>query len=206
MEPPLAGCIFDDDAAWLRRLIVMMKLIVSVLVAAAAGCAADVNLPLDLQRGGAGHPIGWPAWSRADFPHQGYVHEVAWAADGGLLASVPMRTTGSSADHISVLTRHEADGTLDWNVELTGYEYFGPLSATDDGGAVVAIESENYESSGLDGLSALAWYDRDGNQTAIWRAGPHLTRGLLHGITAVRALPDGSVFWAGEVWSPASGC
>ncbi len=196
----------------------MMRLSISLLMATALGCASDVDLPLDLERGAdppasdsppesppdsppesSRPPLGALAWARTDFGDQGYVHDLVWAADGGLLATAPMaRPEGDDYLSIRLLTRHQPDGTLDWDVHGNENDFLGVLSPTADGGAVVAISPDDWSEEGPNRPAGLDWYDGDGNLMRSWRAGEHDTEHTLREIDAVQTLPDGRVFWAGQ--------
>ena len=190
----------------------MMKLIAPVLMVASLGCASDVDLPLDLQSEDPtpaspsepppdqqSPPLGQPAWSRADFTQQGYVDLVAWATDGGLLATLDLLILGQD-DRERMLARYTADGALEWEVAATTSDYVSALSATSHGGAVIGLSTENpfgepARPAGLD------WYDAGGNLAASWRADELGTEDMLRRIATVQALPDEGVFWAGATLS-----
>jgi len=198
----------------------MMKRIVPILVATALGCSTEVDLPLDLDRDTQPSPeetadsppddppppdappappaVGQLAWSRTDFEAPGYVHDIAWATDGGLLATVPMiRVVDGEEEQVRLLTRHAPDGTLDWDVHGNSNDYLGVLSATPGGGAVVAVSPEDWV-EGPTRPAGLDWYDIDGNLTRSWRPADQDTDDMLREIDAVQAFPDGRVFWAGQ--------
>lgn len=189
----------------------MIKMTVSILMATALGCAAEVDLPLDLDRGaqtpldlppGSTPPLGQPAWSRTDFAAPGSVHDIAWATDGGLLATVPMgREVNGDFEPIRALTRHAADGTLDWEVQGSGADFLGALSATEGGGAVVGVSPEDWMFEEPNRPAGLDWYDADGTLTASWRPAEQDTEDMLREIDTVLALPDGGAFWAGQTLS-----
>ena len=182
-------------------------------MATALGCGSDVQLPLDLERGAnpppsdspesdsppeSAPPLGQLAWSRTEFDDPaGYVHDLVWAADGGVLATAPMVGTEDDG-YMSVLTRHEPDGSLDWDVHSNVDDFLGMLSPTADGGAVVAMSPDDWTEEGPNRPAGLDWYDGDGNLVRSWRAGEGDTEDTLREIDAVQTLPDGRVFWAGQ--------
>ena len=191
----------------------MTRLSISLLVATALGCASDIDLPLDVERGAeppdsppasdsppeSSPPLGALAWARTDFGDEGYVHDLVWAVNGGLLATAPMaRQEGDDYVSIRLLTRHQPDGTLDWDVHGNENDFHGVLSPTADGGAVVAISPDDWSEAGPNRSAGLDWYDGDGNLVRSWRAAEHDTEHTLREIDAVQTLPDGSVFWAGQ--------
>ena len=195
---------FCDDPGSRQRLMGMMKLTVALLMATALGCSSDVDLPLNVEGGPGARPsdssppLGQLAWSRADYADEGYVSDLAWAADGGLIATIPMMRDGNGTKQIPLITRHEADGTLDWDVQDADSDFLGALSPTPDGGAVVGISPDNWNEEEPIRPAGLNWYDGDGNLVRSWRAGEHDTEAPLSSIGAVQTLPDGRVFWAGE--------
>lgn len=185
------------------------------LMATALGCGSDIDLQLDSKRGPAtpadpaaepppeapsAPPLGALAWSRTGFGQPGYVHDLVWTTEGGLTATVPMqKEDGNESVRLPLLTSHDPDGALDWEVEASSDEFLGRLSATEGGGVVVAVMPEWLdvppgEPAGLD------WYD-EGALTASWRPAEGDTEDTLREVHAVQALPDGGVFWTGRTLS-----
>lgn len=178
-----------------------MKQTVSfVLMATAIGCGSDVDLQLEGERGpdpltDSSPPIGQPSWSKTDFAGSGHVSAVAWATDGGLVASVSMRDV--AGQRTRSVSRYEADGTPRWAVENDELAFLTDVTAIEGGGAVVATIPP-LDASGPNGLAGLDWFDADGNLTASWSLDATDTNDAVREVQTVQPLPDGGVVWAGR--------
>jgi hypothetical protein len=217
---------FHDDGASLDRLTAMKKMTIPLLLATTLGCASDVDLPLDLDRGAELPPTTDPdppmdpsdpppdppdpppppaddlVWAKADFPEWGTASDVAWTTDGGLVAAVALHrwvyTPYVHDERVSsTLARYDADGALAWEVNASPGYLFTDVAATPDGGVAVGVRQDFMA---FDDILAggIDWYDASGSLTARWRPTSQET-GLepLFNIYKVQPLPDGGVFWAG---------
>jgi hypothetical protein len=189
----------------------MMKMTFAILLATTVGCASDVELPLDVDRGAEMPPTTEPdppgspsdpalpadGWSRTDFPVQGQIHDLVWTTDGAIVAATPItEDLDAPPDFAPVtLTRHRADGAIEWVAYASPTDRFMELAAIDGGAVVVGIRPDLTSSSPAP--AGLAWYDADGNLTASWRPSAEETGDQLLAITSFRPLPDGGVFWVG---------
>ena len=199
---------FHDDVAWLDRLTTMMKMTFPILLAITLGCASDVELPLDLDRGAQPPPEMEPdpssdppladEWSRTDFPTQGWIQDLVWTTDGAVVAATPIAadldapTQGAAV----TLTRYGADGAIEWVAHASPTDLFMNLAAIEGGGVLVATRPDLYGNRSPQ-PAGLAWYDADGNLTASWRPSDEVTGDQLVAITSFEPLPDGGVFWVG---------
>lgn len=209
----------------------MKKMTFPILLATTLGCASDVDLPLDLDRGAESPPATDPdpdppsdpsdpppdppdpppsvddlLWAKTDFPEWGAASDVAWTTDGGLVAAVALHrwlyTPYVHDERVSAtLARHDADGALAWEVNASAGFLFTDVAATPGGGVAVGVRQDFMT---IDDAQAggIDWYDASGSLTASWRPTSEET-GLepLFNIYKIQPLPDGSVFWAGMTGS-----
>ena len=188
----------------------MTKTTFPLLLVAAMGCASEVDLPIDPDRGEEAPsdpdpdpdpdpPLPEDEWSRADLSAQGSVQSVVWTTDGAVVAITPRAGEDNPLSGVGrTLTRYGADAAVEWVVDASPTDTFVTLAAVDEGGVVAAIRSDVSSPGGL------AWYDAHGNETASWRPSDDLTGGFLYVITSVQVLPDGGVFWVGVTVSTGS--
>lgn len=193
----------------------MMKTTFPLLLAAILGCASEVDLPLDLDPGGEpppdmepepgpesppSSPPGTPPdnlWTRTDFP-RGHIRSLVWTTDGAVVAATPVSSDLDVAElPPAALTRHGADGDVEWVAHASPTDHFSGLAAIDGGGVVAAIWPDATRPSPAP--AGFEWYDADGRLTASWRPSADETGGLLRSISSFRPLPGGSVFWVGNV-------
>ena len=105
----------------------MKRTTLALFTAATSACSSPVDLELDVggrvddSRPSTGAAlIGPPSWSTIDPGQgQGYVHDLVWTEDGGLVATSLLAQEGELG--VRKLARYEADGAPSWVVQDGGF-------------------------------------------------------------------------------------